>query len=295
MNSTWEVCHDAPMTTHQRKPRVSVIIPTYNRDWSIHEAVESVLTQTYTDYELIVVDDGSTDETGAILGQWEDITVLSQKRQGVSAARNNGVHAAHGELIAFLDSDDFWLPEKLAVQVNYFDDNPDALICQTEETWLRRGVRVNPGQRHRKRAGMIFKPSLALCLVSPSAVMMRRSLFLSMDGFDETLPACEDYDLWLRIAYQHPIGLIETPLIVKRGGHSDQLSSHPGLDRYRIQSLVKIMASQRLTRDQHEAAFETLQSKCAIYAAGCRKRGRLAEAAHYEKLAQQASFEISKD
>jgi hypothetical protein len=96
----------------------------------------------------------------------------------------------------------------------------------------------------------------------------------------------------LRIACQHPIGLIETPLIVKRGGHSDQLSSQPGLDRYRIQSLVKIIGSQRLTADQRKAALEMLRAKCTIYAAGCRKRGRREDAEHYEKLAKQAALDI---
>jgi glycosyltransferase involved in cell wall biosynthesis len=274
------------MISHAQKPRVSVILPTYNRAWSLHAAIKSVLTQTYSDYELIIVDDGSTDETATLLRTYDGVTVFHQSRQGVSAARNRGVQAARGELIAFLDSDDYWLPDKLSGQVRYFDENPDALICQTEEIWIRRGVRVNPGRRHRKRAGMIFEPSLALCLVSPSAVMLRRSLFVAMGGFDERLPACEDYDLWLRIGCRYPIGLIETPLIVKQGGHDDQLSAEPGLDRYRIQSLTKIIASGNLTEDQRRAAIKTLQTKCMIYAIGCRKRGRPGEAARYEKIAR---------
>jgi glycosyltransferase involved in cell wall biosynthesis len=275
------------MSKRAPKPRVSVVIPTYNREWSLTEALQSVQDQTYTDYEVIVVDDGSTDATPALLEAWDNIRVLSQERRGVSAARNRGVRAASGEFIAFLDSDDYWLPGKLAAQVAFFDANPEALICQTEEIWVRRGVRVNPGQRHRKRAGMIFEPSLALCLVSPSAVMLRRSLFVSVGGFDEQLPACEDYDLWLRIGCRQPIGLIETPLIVKRGGHGDQLSRQPGLDRYRIQSLLKIIASSALTDGQRQAAIDALKKKCSIYAGGCRKRGRFEEAEQYEKIARQ--------
>jgi len=283
------------MPIHTQNPRVSVIIPTYNRAWSLHEAVQSVLTQTYTDYEIIVVDDGSTDETAKLLRSYDSVTAIRQPCQGVSAARNRGVRAAQGELLAFLDSDDFWLPDKLSAQVRYFDDNPETDICQTEELWIRRGIRVNPGRRHRKQAGMIFKPSLALCLVSPSAVMLRRSLFESVGGFDEQLPACEDYDLWLRIGCRYPIGLIETPLIVKRGGHDDQLSSQPGLDRYRIQSLANLIAGHDLTDGQRLSAIETLQSKCSIYAAGCRKRGRLDEAEHYEKIAREVSLNIIED
>jgi len=265
--------------------RVTVVIPTHNRAWCLAEAIDAVLAQTYRDYELIIVDDGSTDETASILtGYGDKIRRLHQANRGVSAARNHGVRKAHGELIAFLDSDDLWQPEKLARQVAFFDRHPEAMICQTEEIWIRRGVRVNPKHRHRKPSGWIFEPSLALCLVSPSAVMMRRDLLEQMGGFDETLPACEDYDLWLRVSLRHPIHLIKDPLVIKRGGHADQLSGAAGLDRFRIQSLDKILARENLTPSQRQAAAATLREKCRIYAAGCRKRGKTAEAARYDAL-----------
>jgi len=268
-----------------KSPRISVVLPTYNRSWSLKEAVDSVLRQDYPEYELIVVDDGSTDHTSQILeGYRGRLSVIRQSNRGVSTARNRGIEAAEGELIAFLDSDDTWLPEKLTAQVAFFRHHPDALICQTEETWVRNGVRVNPKKRHRKPSGMIFEQSLALCLVSPSAVMMRRKLFDDVGFFDESLPACEDYDMWLRVACRYPVHLIDTPLIVKRGGHEDQLSRAPGLDRYRIQSLVKVMEECPLTERQHQAAVAVLQEKCRIFANGCRKRGKIKEAEHYERL-----------
>lgn len=271
----------------QKTTTVSVIIPTYNRGWILREAVDSVLAQDYADYELIVVDDGSTDATASVLQMYADrIRILRQKNKGVSAARNTGIRAASGMLIAFLDSDDLWLPAKLGHQVAFFKQHPDAVACQTEETWVRNGVRVNPKRRHRKPSGMIFEPSLELCLVSPSAVMIRRTLFDQVGLFDENLPACEDYDLWLRVSCRFPIHRLPTPLIVKRGGHSDQLSRKPGLDRFRIQSLVNIIGSGRLSGAQTDAAVRTLKTKSRIYAAGCRKRGRLQEAATYEKLAR---------
>ena len=274
--------------SHHRPPRVSVIIPTYNRSWCLSEAIDSVLSQTFQDMELIVVDDGSTDETPALLSRYDDrLRCLRQTNRGVSVARNHGIQAANGALIAFLDSDDLWQPDKLARQVDFFDRQPDALICQTEETWIRRGVRVNPKHRHRKPSGWIFEPSLALCLVSPSAVMMRRELLEEMGGFDESLPACEDYDLWLRVSLHYPIHLIDEALVIKRGGHGDQLSRQHSLDRYRIQSLVKIIDNEPLTDDQARAANAMRREKCRIYAAGCRKRGRLEEAKHYEALAEQ--------
>jgi len=268
-----------------RKPQVSVIIPTYNRGWILKEAIDSVLTQDYKNFELIVVDDGSTDNTSEILASYgNDIRVLFQENKGVSAARNRGVAEASGQFIAFLDSDDLWLPQKLSTQLEFFNQTPDALICQTEEVWIRNRRRVNPKKRHKKPSGMIFEPSLELCLVSPSAVMIRRVLFDRVGGFDETLRACEDYDLWLRISCRFPVHLIDTPLIVKRGGHNDQLSSMVGLDKFRIKAIEKIINSGRLSEDQYRAAVKALKEKCKIYADGCRKRGREEEAKCYEAL-----------
>ena len=276
------------MTVKSKKPEVSVILPTYNRGWVLREAIDSVLAQDFKDFELIVVDDGSTDNTGQILDSYnQDLIVLRQSNRGVSAARNRGIAAAEGRLIAFLDSDDLWLPRKLSSQVDFFNSNPTAVINQTEEIWIRNGVRVNPKTRHHKFSGMIFERSLALCLVSPSAVMIKKNLFSKVGVFDESLPACEDYDLWLRISCQYPVHLIDTPLIMKRGGHADQLSKAPGLDKFRIQALKKIIESGQLEPDSYRAAVRTLQEKCAIFAAGCRKRGKDAEAGYYDELANQ--------
>jgi glycosyltransferase involved in cell wall biosynthesis len=269
-------------------PLVSVIIPTYNRGWIVRDAIDSVLGQTYADVELIVVDDGSTDRTPEILDSYGDrLRVTRQANQGVSAARNRGIGGSSGTLIALLDSDDIWLPKKLAVQVDFFKRNPAALVCQTEEIWIRNGLRVNPGKRHRKHSGMIFEPSLELCLVSPSAVMVRRELFEEVGLFDESLPACEDYDLWLRVGCRFPVHLIGKPLTVKRGGHKDQLSRQSSLDRYRIRSLVKLVEAGRLTLPQRDAAVVALRKKCAVYANGCLKRGRLEEALHYTALSRK--------
>lgn len=282
------------MTTKSGKPAVSVIIPTYNRGWILREAVDSVLAQDFDDFELIVVDDGSTDNTRDILASYHnDIIVLSQNNRGVSAARNRGIDKACASLIAFLDSDDLWKPQKLSRQVEFFNVHPEALICQTEEIWVRNGVRVNPKKRHQKFSGLIFEPSLALCLVSPSAVMIRKKLFDTVGLFDERLPACEDYDLWLRVSSRYPVHLLDDPLIVKRGGHEDQLSKAAGLDKYRIQSLKKIIDEGLLSEPQHRAAARTLREKCAVYAAGCRKRGREEEARYYEDLA--GKYQMTED
>jgi glycosyltransferase involved in cell wall biosynthesis len=245
----------------------------------VRRAVDSVLQQDTPALEVIVVDDGSTDDTAPVLASYGDaIRVLRQENQGVSAARNHGVAASGGALIAFLDSDDRWLPGKLSRQAAYMIAHPEVQICQTEEIWIRDGVRVNPRRRHSKPSGWIFEPSLALCLVSPSAVMMTRALWDEMGGFDTSLPACEDYDLWLRVSLRYPVDLLPDALIEKYGGHSDQLSRMPALDRYRIQAICKVIDSGALSAGQHAAAVAMLHTNCAIFAAGCRKRGRLEEA-----------------
>jgi glycosyltransferase involved in cell wall biosynthesis len=269
-------------------PLISVIIPVFNRQCWIAKAVDSVLAQDYPRFELIVVNDGSTDKTAHVLSSYgKKIRVLNQKNSGVSAARNLGIKAARGDWIAFLDSDDYWFAQKLSAQMQYFQKNPDMRICQTEEIWVRKGMRVNPGLRHKKKSGMIFEKSLALCLISPSAVMLHRSLIDEHKGFDESLPACEDYDLWLKITCTIPVGLVPEPFIVKQGGHADQLSAQPGLDRYRIQSIAAIMESGRLDNSQYRAAARMLEKKCRIYAAGCEKRGKIKEAAFYRSFPEK--------
>ncbi len=272
---------------HHASPKVSVIIPTFNRAWILGDAVESVLAQTVNDLELIVVDDGSEDGTDRLLDVYGDrIRVRRQENRGVSAARNAGIGMARGALLALLDSDDTWLPAKLERQVTFMDAHPDILICQTEEIWVRNGRRVNPARKHRKPSGMFFERSLEMCMVSPSAVMMRRGLIEAVGPFDESLPACEDYDLWLRVGCRFPIWLLDEPLVVKRGGHGDQLSGGWGLDRYRIRSIQNCLEAGMLTPDQRNAAVRVLRRKCRIYADGCRKRGRHEEADRYETIAR---------
>lgn len=264
---------------------VSVIIPTYNRWPLVGEAVESVLTQRYKFFEVIVVDDGSSDETVERLAQYgTSVRLVSRQRSGVAAARNYGVSVARGKYVAFLDSDDLWMERKLEIQTAFMEQHPEVQICQTEEVWVRRGIRVNPRAKHAKPSGDIFRRSLDLCLVSPSAVMMTKDLFNQSGGFDERFPVCEDYDLWLRIALDHWVPLISMPLVVKRGGHADQLShSLWGMDRYRVQSLRKLLC-RGVSGVRKEWVVEALRRKISILAQGARKRKKESEAAAYERI-----------
>lgn len=274
-----------------RAMAVSVVIPTHNRAARLLVAVESVLAQTRPAAELIVVDDGSTDDTAARLQPYGNrIRYLYQPHAGVSAARNRGAAASRGDWVAFLDSDDRWLPDKLRRQSALHESQPELAISQTGEMWIRNGTRVNPCRHHTKPSGDIFMPSLQRCLVSPSAVMIRRDVFHAGGGFDETLPVCEDYDLWLRLALRWRFELVPAPLVVKIGGHADQLSRrYWGMDRFRVRSLARLLAGGELSGDRRRAAARVLAEKCAILAQGAVRRGRVAEARRYQDLATMHS------
>lgn len=224
-----------------------------------------------------MVDDGSTDGGAEWVEETfgEKVNVIFQTHQGVSAARNNGVAHAKGDYIAFLDSDDLWEGEKLEQQVDFHRSNPQFKISQTQEAWIRDGKPVKFHKKYRKPAGDIFGKSLELCTVSPSSVFMERSLFNTHGGFDEAIPSCEDFDLWLRISCKEQVGLIDEPLMVKYGGDVDQLSSqYPAMDRFRIYALLKIWLSGDLNRVQEEAVESVVRKKTNYLLLGAKKRGR---------------------
>jgi glycosyltransferase involved in cell wall biosynthesis len=255
-------------------PEIAVVIPTQNRRGLIARAIDSVQRQSRPANEILVVDDGSTDDTADFVARaYPDVRLLRQENRGVSAARNAGVRAAKGELIAFLDSDDEWLPRKLERQLQAMEECPGVLLCHTNEIWIRNGRRVNPMKKHQKFGGRIFEKALPLCVISPSSVLLDRRLFDEVGLFDESLPACEDYDLWLRVCARFPVLFVDEPLIVKHGGHEDQLSRrHWGMDRFRIQALKKILAEPDLPDDYRSAAEAMLARKVEIFTRGARKR-----------------------
>lgn len=262
---------------------VSVIIPTYNRADFISECVQSVLAQTLPAREVIIVDDGSTDATYNILNDlgFNSIstskTVLRyifQKNQGVSSARNLGIKEAKSEYIALLDSDDLWLKGKLDRQLIAFrNDIKNRRLCHTDEIWVRNGIRVNQHKKHKKSGGNVFQSCLKLCCISPSSTMLHRSVFEDYGFFDEDLPACEDYDFWLRYSSKEEVIFINEPLIIKKGGHSDQLSGvHWGMDRFRIYALEKILNEPNLKLDYRIAAIREVILKMEILINGSQKR-----------------------
>ena len=273
-------------------PAVSVIIPAYNRSRFLEKAVESVLDQRFSDYELIIVDDGSTDDTASVVKKYgNSIRYIRQENRGPSAARNRGIEASRGNLVAFLDSDDWWHRDKLSVQTAAMNSAPKFFISHTEEIWYRGGKLLNPKKKHRKLSGEIFQKSLKICMVSMSTVMVRRYLFDLVGLFDEDLPCCEDYDFWLRVAVSHRFLLIDRPLTYKEGGRNDQVSViyRVGMDRFRIKSLVNLLRDSCLQREQEELAVAELKRKCRIYGNGCIKHGRREEGAYYLALPEKVT------
>lgn len=263
-------------------PKVSVIIPTYNREKFLKEAIESVLNQTYKDLELIVIDDGSEDGTSQLMKTYSQIVYKTIPHSGVSRARNEGIRWAQGEYIAFLDSDDLWLPHKLSHQMKVMSEGYK--ISYTDEIWLRKGVRVNPKKKHTKYSGFIFPKLLPLCLISVSSCVIKREVLEEVGYFDETLPVCEDYDLWLRIGRNYEIKFINKKLIIKRGGHKGQLShSLWGLDRFRVRALIKILQQEKEEK-MRKIIIEELHKKCQILIKGYLKRGRDGGAKFYQKI-----------
>ena len=271
---------------------ISVIIPTWNRADLLGRAIRSVLAQDLTPGELIVIDDGSTDCTPNMVRAMADqvevpIRLLRQENRGAAAARNRGIEAVRGELLAFLDSDDWWLPNKLALQATALATHPGHLISHTRELWYRGGCRVNQKRKHDPPDGDIFAASLGLCVIGMSTVMARRELFARYGLFDETLPCCEDYDFWLRVGSREPFLRIDEPLTGKDGGRPDQLSAvhRQGMDALHIRSLRTLLDGDLLSAEQQQQAKRELVRKCFIYGQGCSKHGRAREGAEYLALA----------
>ena len=268
--------------------KISVIIPTYNRKHTLKRAIDSVLSQTFKPYEIIIVDDGSKDGTKEwLLQNYPSVQYIHQPNNGVSSARNKGIQISQGSWIALLDSDDEWMPEKLEYQSRFLEVNRDSSFCHTNEIWIRNGVRVNQMKKHKKYGGDIFKHCLDICRISPSSSIINKNVFEEVGAFDESLTVCEDYDLWLRVTAKFNILFLDEPLIKKYGGHLDQLSRVPeGIEQYRIRSLEKILSMGSLTETQFRSAKDMLIHKLNIYAKGLKKRDKYEELTSTEKKIQ---------
>ena len=276
---------------------ISVIIPTYNRCDLLKRAINSVIKQTITPKEIIIVDNGSTDQTYQMVSSlFPEINYFIEKKRGVSAARNKGILESKSKWIAFLDSDDAWKPTKLEKQMEYSVFNQDKYrIIHTDETWYRNKKFLNQLKKHKKSGGNIFKNSLQLCCISPSSVVLKKQIFDDYGLFDENLEVCEDYDMWIRITAKEEVGFLDSPLVLKYGGHSDQLSKKFwGMDRFRIRSLEKNLKNEHFSKSQKINVLDTLIEKLTIVSDGALKRGNKEIFKKYNGKLQDWSIELDK-
>jgi glycosyltransferase involved in cell wall biosynthesis len=231
------------MAVSTKHPEVSVVIPSYNRGAMLIEAVESVLAQSFTDIEIIVIDDGSTDPTEALIQPYLDrITFRRQQNAGVAAARNHGIRLARGAFICFLDSDDQWRPNKLAVQLAVARSRPEyGLIASEIQAFDDRGLVEGRGKAsmYKIRNGRVLDDLLFSNWIQTSTVMVRRECLEKVGGFDEDVGQFgEDWLLWMRIAAEYPIYFVPEALVLYRM-HEVSLTSHRPELQY--QSLMTIL------------------------------------------------------
>ncbi len=285
------------MSYNKAIEEISVIIPTYNRCDLLKRAINSVIKQTIMPKEIIIVDSGSTDQTYQMVSSlFPEINYFIEKKRGVSAARNKGILESKSKWVAFLDSDDAWKPTKLEKQMEYSLFNQDKYrIIHTDETWYRNKKFLNQLKKHKKSGGNIFKNSLQLCCISPSSVVLKKQIFEEYGLFDENLEVCEDYDMWIRITSKEEVGFLDSPLVSKYGGHSDQLSKKFwGMDRFRIKSLEKNLKNEYFSKSQKINVLDTLIEKLTIVSGGALKRGNKEIFKKYNDKLQDWSIELAK-
>ena len=265
---------------------IDVILPTFNRAYCLKRTIDSVLSQTYNELNLYVIDDGSTDETKNLISQYQNesrVHYFFQDNKGVSAARNCGIQQGQAEWVSFVDSDDEWLPHKLEIQVDFIKKNSNYRFVHSDEIWMRNGVRVNPKKKFDKSHHDLFRRSLEMCLISPSTVVMKKELCLQHGLFNENFIVCEDYDLWLKILATEEVGFISEFLIKKYGGHSDQLSTqYTAMDFWRIRSLVSLLGNRLVTDEVKRSQIKVeIRKKAEILLNGFLKHQKVHE---YDEL-----------
>ena len=258
----------------------SVIIPTFNRAHILAKSIDSVLLQKRDCGELIIVDDGSTDETAELVKSYQEIhgayiKYIFHDNCGVATSRNRGIELAKSQWVAFLDSDDQWLKNKIKSQLSFLDEHEDIHFVHTNEKWQKNGEHLNQKDIHTKGGGDQFTPSLERCMISPSTVLTHKNLLNVLGLFDEDFLVCEDYELWLHITANLPVGYIKKVKTIKTGGHSDQLSQkYRAMDVWRFLALVQLAVSNTAPEEKSTLLAEAIDAKHSLLVKVMNKHNR---------------------
>jgi glycosyltransferase involved in cell wall biosynthesis len=254
---------------------VDIVIPAFNRPQLLEEAIASIRAQSFCNWRLFIVDDATPTALPETLKHNDArITLLRlQKNHGPAYARNYGAERGSAPLIAFLDSDDLWHPEKLSKALQAFERDPTLQWWHSNELWLRDGKPAKQKAIHQKQGGQFFERALERCLISPSAVVLRRSFFSAEKGFAPAFRLCEDYELWLRLLLLSPVGYSEEPLTIKRAGDWPQLSSARELDRYRVLAMHRVwrLKGRWMPANWQSALLKECEKRCELLLQGARK------------------------
>ena len=275
------------------KKTVDAVITTHNRAEFITDALDSAVKQTFDELRIIIIDDGSNINVSAIISKYlsessgllkkkkRKIFYVYQRQRGISAARNTGIKLSRADYIAFIDDDDIWKKKKIERQIEELAAN-GLRVCYTDEIWYMNGKHLNQLKKHRKYSGDIFEKALPLCIISPSSILIERSVFSEIGFFDTSFEVCEDYEFWLRLTLHFEVFFLEEKLIIKRGGHDSQLSrKYPAMDRFRIEAIKKLIDNVKMPENKYQAALNEIKKKIDIYINGCLKREKKEEADYY--------------
>jgi glycosyltransferase involved in cell wall biosynthesis len=254
-------------------PFISVIIPTYNRLELLRETVNSVRNQSFTDFEIIVVNDGSTDGTAEWLAEQNDIVTISQRNQGIASSRNNGAAGAQGRWLAFLDHDDLWAPTKLEVQAEYVAANPDPAMVAAKH--IRLGTKPKFSGRPTWINGDLFVKAYSESFIHTSSVMIRRDVFDEIGGFPPCYRFADEFDVWLKISKNHTIAYVDQPLVFIRFYESNTSHNRIGVRTDTFDILIKNYDPDRIPR---EIFLRTLSDHDISFGRAYLNAGRQAEA-----------------
>ncbi len=269
-------------------PFISVIVPTYNRLELLKLTLDSVRKQTFRDFEIVVVDDGSTDGTWEWLEDQADLRALRQPNSGIATSRNNGAAAARGRWFAFLDHDDLWAPEKLQIQADFIRDNPEVALVAARH--VRLGNRYSRPERPTWIKGDLLVKVFSESFIHTSSVVIKREVFDKIGGFPARYRFADEFDVWLRIARDYPIAFVDQPLVFIRFYEANTSHDRIGVRTDTFDILMKNYDPERIPQP---VFVRTLSDHDISFGRAYLKAGDMAEALKwFRQSVQRTPFRL---